>query len=107
LESRLAVFCSLILGSLIADGGATASEVEDSVVSLKAALARPIPPELFGKGDRTTRRSTVLSFTGNSRKFAYSAKSTSRTYSKATNSEMTSPVVIVRTSEALFSDLKG
>jgi hypothetical protein len=52
LESRLAVFCSLILGSLIADGGATASEVEDSVVSLKAAfdqyrpncLARAIGP---------------------------------------------------------------
>jgi hypothetical protein len=99
--------CSFIFGSLIADSGAASSGVEDAVLSLKAAFAKPISPEIFGKGDRTTRRSTVLSFTGDSRNFAYSAKSTSRTYSKATGSETSSPVVIVRTSQALFSDLKA
>lgn len=102
------LFCSFFFGSLIADSAAANSDVEDAVLSLKTAFAKPIAPEVFENGDHYTRRSTVLNFTGDSRKFAYSAKSSSTTYSKATNAATsTSPVVIVRTSEALFSNLKS
>ena len=100
------LFCSFFFGSLIADSAAASSDVEDAVLSLKTAFAKPIAPEVFENGDHYTRRSTVLNFTGDSRKFAYSAKSSSTTYSKATNAA-TSPVVIVSTSEALFSNLKS
>lgn len=99
-------FGAFILGSLFADSSAAGSDVEDAIVSLKAAFAKPVPLEEFGKGDRFTRRTTVLTFTGDAGKFAYSAKETSRHYAKAT-SAVTSTVVIVRTSRALFSDLKG
>ena len=99
-------FCSFIFASLIAGSSAAGSDVEEAVLSLKAAFAKPIPLEVFGKGDRFTRETVVLNYTGDSRKFALSARSTSRHYSKATNS-ITSTVAIVRTSEALFSDLKG
>ena len=98
--------CSLIFCSLIGDSGAAGSDVQEAIVSLKAAFAKPIPLEEFAKGNRFTRRTTVLTFTGDARKFAYSAKETSTHYAKPTNS-VTSTVVIARASEALFSDLKG
>jgi hypothetical protein len=40
--------CSFIFGSLIADSGAASSDVEDAVLSLKAAFGKPIPPEGSG-----------------------------------------------------------